>query len=173
MERKNGSSIDGMHMIFMPSQSYNTCVLPRWLRFSHQFFLYLSLLHQEAAGVEDAEVQIDETSRELRHVRKFAISLRENVASCLESAKALEASYSLSFENSVQISRSRREFWAAISTVLSGKVIHDDMISDGPNTRVLASAGLDITDPGGWLGHSTSFQEPVRVIFLSFSILLQ
>ncbi len=142
--------------------------MPHWLRFAHEFFHYLALLHQEAAGVEDAEVQIDETSRELRHVRKFAISLRVNVASCLESAKALEASYSLSSENSVQISRSRREFWAAMSTVFSGKFIHDEMTSNVPNTRVLASAGLDVTDPGGWLGHSTSFQQPVRVISLSF-----
>jgi hypothetical protein len=123
-----------------------------------------ALALMEAAGVEDAEVQIDETSRELRHVRKFAISLRENVASCLESAKALEASYSLSFENSVQISRSRREFWAAISAVFSGKVIHDEMNSNGPDTRVLASAGIDVTDRGGWLGHSASFHQPVRFI---------
>ena len=32
-----------------------------------------ALALMEAAGVEDAEVQIDETSRELRHVRKYAI----------------------------------------------------------------------------------------------------
>ncbi len=94
------------------------------------------------------------------------------MASCLESAKALEASYSLSSENSVQISRSRREFWAAISTVFSGKFIHDKMISNGTNTRVLASAGLEVTDPAGWLGHSTSFQQPVRVISLGFSFIL-
>jgi hypothetical protein len=129
-----------------------------------------ALALMEAAGVEDAEVQIDETSRELRHVRKFAISLRENVASCLESAKALEASYSLNSENSVQISRSRREFWAAISTVFSGKGVDDNMRSNGPDTRILASAGIDVTDRGGWLGHDTNSDQPVRVrsIFLSF-----
>jgi hypothetical protein len=118
-----------------------------------------ALALMEAAGVEDAEVQIDETSRELRHVRKFAISLRENVASCLESAKALESSYALRAGNSVQISRSRREFWAAISTVFSGKVVYHEMNSNGPDVsllRVLASGGIDVTDRGGWLGHSNS-----------------
>ncbi len=128
-----------------------------------------ALALMEAAGVEDAEVQIDETSRELRHVRKFAISLREKVASCLESAKVLEATYSLSSENSVQISRSRREFWAAISTVFSGKGVHDDMKSKGPDTRILASAGIDVTDCGGWLGHNTSFDQPVSVRSMLFS----
>lgn len=118
-----------------------------------------ALALMEAAGVEDAEVQIDETSRELRHVRKFAIALRENVASCLESAKALESSYALSAGNSVQlqINRSRREFWAAISTMFSGKVVYHEMNSNGPDApRVLASGGIDVTDRGGWLGHSNS-----------------
>lgn len=118
-----------------------------------------ALALMEAAGVEDAEVQIDETSRELRHVRKFAISLRENVASCLESAKALESSYALA-GNSVQISRSRREFWAAISTVFSGKVVYHEMNSNGPDVRVLASGGIDVTDRCGWLGHSNSPGQP-------------
>lgn len=121
-----------------------------------------ALALMEAAGVEDAEVQIDETSRELRHVRKFAISLRESVASCIESAKALESSYALSAGNSIQISRSRREFWAAISTVFSGKVIYHEINANGPDTRVLASGGIDVTDRGGWLGHSNIPRQPVR-----------
>lgn len=121
-----------------------------------------ALALMETAGVEDAEVQIDETSRELRHVRKFAISLRENVASCLESAKALESSYALSAGNSVQISRSRREFWAAISTVFSGKVVYHEMNSNGPDVRVLASGGIDVTDRAGWLGHSNSPGQPAH-----------
>ncbi|KAL7537301.1 hypothetical protein ACHAXR_007721 [Thalassiosira sp. AJA248-18] len=109
-----------------------------------------------AAGVEDAQVQIDETSRELRHVRKYAISLRENVARCLESAEALASSFILNAEGGVQISRSRREFWAAISAVFSGKIISEEAT---PNIgtlsmRVLSSAGIDVTDRGGWLGHN-------------------
>jgi hypothetical protein len=128
-----------------------------------------ALALMEAAGVEDAEVQIDETSRELRHVRKYAISLRENLARCLEAAEALESSFVVSSENSVQIRRSRREFWAAISTLFSGRLVVDDLSSNGsnkgaPSTRVLASAGIDITDRGGWLGHDTSRKQSVSFL---------
>mmetsp|Transcript_12910 Transcript_12910/g.23763 ORF Transcript_12910/g.23763 Transcript_12910/m.23763 type:complete len:1288 (-) Transcript_12910:276-4139(-) len=124
-----------------------------------------ALALMEAAGVADAEVQIDETSRELRHVRKYAISLRENVARCLESAEALASSFILNSEGTVQISRSRREFWAAISVVFSGKIISEETGSHvsnirTPSTRVLSSAGIDVTDRGGWLGHNPSFNRP-------------
>ncbi|KAL7546805.1 hypothetical protein ACHAWF_010140, partial [Thalassiosira exigua] len=122
-----------------------------------------ALALMEAAGVEDAEVQIDETSRELRHVRKYAISLRENVARCLESVEALAASFIVSSVDIVQIGRSRREFWAAISAVFSGKLISEDSMGSSlgaPSTRVLASAGIEITDRGGWLGHNNSISEP-------------
>ena len=120
-----------------------------------------------AAGVGDAEVKIDETSRELRHVRKYAISLRENVARCLEAAEALASSYVLNNEGAVQISRSRREFWAAISTVFSGKIIADE--PNGPEVgtlsmRVLSSAGIDTSDRGGWLGHNPNQNQPVSLI---------
>ena len=129
-----------------------------------------ALALMEAAGVEDAEVQIDETSRELRHVRKYAISLRENVARCLESAETLSSSFIVNSENSVQISRSRREFWAAISAVFSGKIISDEVDSNNgstigtPSTRVLASAGIDVTDRGGWLGHNATTNQPVSIL---------
>ncbi len=133
-----------------------------------------ALALMEAAGVEDAEVQIDETSRELRHVRKYAISLRENLSRCLEAAEALESSFALSSEKSAQIRRSRREFWAAISTLFSGRLVVDDVNSNGsnkgaPSTRVLASAGIDITDRGGWLGHDTSRKQMVSLFVLKIA----
>lgn len=127
-----------------------------------------ALALMEAAGVEDAEVQIDETSRELRHVRKYAISLRENVRRCLEAAETLASSFIVYSDNTVQISKSRREFWAAISAVFSGKIIFDETDSNvvnsnigKPSTRVLASAGIDVTDRGGWLGHNAATHQPV------------
>ncbi|KAL9181253.1 hypothetical protein ACHAXT_010058 [Thalassiosira profunda] len=121
-----------------------------------------ALALMEAAGVEDAEVQIDETSRELRHVRKYAISLRENVSRCLESAGALEELF-VNTDGSVRISQSRREFWASISSVFSGKIITEETVFGSdvgtPSTQVLASAGIDITDRGGWLGHNELNQQ--------------
>lgn len=100
----------------------------------------------EAAGVVDAEVTIDETSRELRHVRKYAISLRENVERCLEAVTALASVWDSGSE--MRISKSRREFWAAMSTLFSGKI----MSKDSHNVQVLASVGIDTQDRGGWLG---------------------
>ena len=131
-----------------------------------------ALALMEAAGVADAEVKIDETSRELRHVRKYAISLRESVTKCLESAEALASSYILNSEGSVHINRSRREFWAALSVVFSGKFVPEQTVGNGsntspPSTRVLSSAHIDVSDRGGWLGHNASFDQPVS--FLNFS----
>ena len=114
-----------------------------------------ALAVMEAAGVRDAEIQMDETSRELRHVRKFAISLRENVVRCRETAEALAACFVKGGDNAVLISRSRREFGAAISTVFSGKLLSDqdrDGLSS-PSTRVLSAVGISTSDKGGWLGH--------------------
>lgn len=108
-------------------------------------------------------MQIDETSRELRHVRKYAISLRENVALCLDSVESLASSFILNSDGSVPISRSRREFWAAISAVFSGKILSDERGGSyigTPSTRVLSSAGIDVTDRGGWLGHNTNSKQP-------------
>lgn len=110
----------------------------------------------EAAGVEDAEVTIDETSRELRHVRKYAISLRENVEKCLEAVGALTAVWSP--DSDMRISKSRREFWAAMSTIFSGK-----MSKDPRNARVLANAGIDTQDRGGWLGIKSDKESPVSL----------
>lgn len=109
-----------------------------------------------AAGVEDAEVTIDETSRELRHVRKYAISLRESVERCHEAVDALTALWDS--DNHMRISKSRREFWAAMSTFFSGKVSKDIR-----NVRVLANAGVDTQDRGGWLGVKDSKENPVSL----------
>eukprot|EP00804_Cyclotella_cryptica_P026011 CCRYP_018193-RB/>CCRYP_018193-RB protein AED:0.04 eAED:0.04 QI:322/1/1/1/0.83/0.85/7/554/1291 len=115
-----------------------------------------ALAIMEAAGVEDAEVQMDETSRELRHVRKFAISLREHVTRCREAAEGLRLAFIHNAESQMQIARSRREFWGAISTVFSGKILpeEDQQSMDSPSTRVLCSVGIATHDKGGWLGNN-------------------
>ncbi len=119
-----------------------------------------------AAGVEDAEVTIDETSRELRHVRKYAISLRESVERCLEAVNALTALWDS--DNDMRISKSRREFWAAMSTFFSGKVSKDLR-----NVRVLANAGVDTQDRGGWLGVKYNNESPVSLRAKTLYLLLQ
>lgn len=119
-----------------------------------------------AAGVQDAEVTIDETSRELRHVRKYAISLRESVERCHEAVNALTALWDS--DNHMRISKSRREFWAAMSTFFSGKVSKDLR-----NVRVLANAGVDTQDRGGWLGVKDSKDSTVSLRAKPLHLLLQ
>lgn len=109
----------------------------------------------QAAGVVDAQEKIDETSRELRHVRKYADSLRENLDRCLEAVATLAMVWDA--KSDLRISKSRREFWAAMSTIFSGKVLSND----SHNARVLASAGIDTQDRGGWLGVNSDKESSV------------
>ena len=117
-----------------------------------------ALAIMSAAGIDDAKVQIDETSRELRHVRKYAISLREHVSNCLEAADVLNSAYAVNSESEVQIGRSRREFWAASSAVFSGKIVSIETLNmpNTPSAKILTSVGVDIGDRGGWLGQNGS-----------------
>lgn len=117
-----------------------------------------ALALMSAAGIDDAKVQIDETSRELRHVRKYAISLREHVSNCLEAADLLNSAYAVNSESEIQIGRSRREFWAASSAVFSGKIVSIETLNtpNTPSSQILTSVGVDVSDKGGWLGQSGS-----------------
>ena len=51
----------------------------------------LALAIMEAVGIEDAEVQVEETTRDLRLVRRHAIGLRENLSRCLEALTILRS----------------------------------------------------------------------------------
>eukprot|EP00957_Ditylum_brightwellii_P159751 12159232-Ditylum_brightwellii.AAC.1 len=49
----------------------------------------VALSIMEAVGVQDAEVRVEETTRDLRYVRKYALGLRENVERCAEAVHLL------------------------------------------------------------------------------------
>lgn len=51
----------------------------------------LALAIMEAVGIDDAEVQVEETTRDLRLVRRHAIGLRENLARCVEAVAELKS----------------------------------------------------------------------------------
>jgi hypothetical protein len=51
----------------------------------------LALALMEAIGIDDAEVQLEETTRDLRLVRRHAIGLRENLSRCLEALGILKS----------------------------------------------------------------------------------
>jgi hypothetical protein len=50
----------------------------------------LAMAIMEAVGVDDPNVRVEETTKELRLVRKFAIGLRENLNKCVESIHQLQ-----------------------------------------------------------------------------------
>lgn len=124
----------------------------------------LALEIMEIAGVADAEVRVEETTRDLRLVRKQAIGLREKVERCVEAVEALMVqvvgdvndmvenvevernvkrsfSVSSSFEPSlipshhVPISmKSRREFLSILSKVFSGAILQNSEDQHGKST---------------------------------------
>jgi hypothetical protein len=51
----------------------------------------LALAIMEAVGIDDAEVQVEETTRDLRLVRRHAIGLRENLGRCTEALQVLRS----------------------------------------------------------------------------------
>lgn len=51
----------------------------------------LALSIMEAVGISDAEVRVEETTRDLRLVRKHAIGLRENLSRCVEAVEILKS----------------------------------------------------------------------------------
>ena len=100
--------------------------------------------------------------RELQHVHRGVISLRKNVAMCLNATEALAPSYNINSEGKVQINKSRLEFWAAI---FSGKLISEDADSNLTSLAQFSSSACnDVPDGGGWLEHNVYFNKPVSML---------
>ena len=144
----------------------------------------LALALMECSGVEDAEVRVEETTRDLRLVRKYAIGLRENVDRCTEAVSMLNgvvlgaeptAGDDQSLDNSLQsthsnisssmsyeamkINRKRELFLSTLARTLSGSPILAGADEYQRSTavkaaQVLEQAGADFSDPSGWLAAS-------------------
>jgi len=110
----------------------------------------LSIAIMEAVEVEDPNVRVEETSRELRLVRKYAIGLREQVNRCIEAIRLLRGMYSESETKSVV--EKRRELLREMAKLFSGKLVVDGSVPkrSSPSMTVLARAGVDTSDPFGW-----------------------
>jgi predicted DNA-binding protein len=109
----------------------------------------------EAAGARDAEVRVEETTRELRQVRKHAIDLRAAVDRCVETLEALmttmETTASLSSQRTPsKIQMARSSFLSSLSLLLSGTFC-DLGRNDMPSLQLLREAGIDVSDHYGWL----------------------
>jgi hypothetical protein len=141
----------------------------------------LALALMECSGVEDAEVRVEETTRDLRLVRKYAIGLRENVDRCADAVgmlngvilgastaggddqsldNSLQSSHSnvsssMSYE-AMKINRKRELFLSSLARTMSGTPVLAG--SDEPQrskavkaAQVLEQAGVDFSDPAGWM----------------------
>jgi len=98
----------------------------------------------EAVGVEDANVRVEETTRELRLVRKHAIGLREHVERCTEALGSLQSHVRGG------IAKLRREMILELQTLLSGAYQPIEAPSSALNIQALFDKGIPCNDPLGW-----------------------
>jgi hypothetical protein len=130
----------------------------------------------EAVGVDDPNVRVEETTRDLRLVRKYAIGLRECLNRCVESvhllkeeitgnsraALAKETSPSLPKQNSApnRLKGLRNDLLIEISLLFSGSFLNDEDKNipkrSSTSRAVLFNAGIDTTDPFGWIPSETA-----------------
>jgi hypothetical protein len=118
----------------------------------------LSIAIMEAIEINDPNVRVEETTRDLRLVRKYAIGLRENLNRCLAAIKSLRSCYSAGGRPSDReapsktIYQRRSDFLSQAAKAYSGRLVvqagHPKSAS--PSMALLATVGIDTTDPLGW-----------------------
>jgi hypothetical protein len=121
----------------------------------------LALAIMEAVGVEDPNVRVEETTRELRLIRKYAIGLRESLQRCIEAVQLLRTAMKggTPEEQGIEapqkdVQESRNEFLVAIAKLFSGSFVDDTRAGmpkrSSPSLAILSRAGVDTSDPFGW-----------------------
>lgn len=132
-----------------------------------------------ATGVADAQVRIEETTRELRFVRNIAIELRKCVDHYAESLEAIKrATKGLGTEQAnlnemprpihpySQLSNlfeARSDFVVAISQMFSASLASRPARKT-PSVVVFAYAGINISDPSGWLSAVNSNRRAIQAV---------
>ena len=114
----------------------------------------LALSMMEAVGVDDANVRVEETTRDLRMVRKYAIGLRENVQRCSEALDILRTSILQGGLGDIR--NIRHDLMSELQTIFSSTYPDNSNLStpkkksESPSRGVLSRAGINLTDPAGW-----------------------
>lgn len=98
----------------------------------------------EAVGVSEANVRVEETTRDLRMVRKYAIGLRENLQRCVEALENLRTSVLQGSHGDIR--GLRRGVIGQLQALCSVTYDRDRQIS----TRELENAGIYLDDSLGW-----------------------
>ena len=102
----------------------------------------------EAVGVSDANVRVEETTRDLRMVRKYAINLRENVERCSEGLESLRMAILQGGMGDIRDIRA--DFMTEMKNLLSFAYVPvDDRTSSLP-TYLMEREGINLSDPAGW-----------------------
>jgi hypothetical protein len=126
----------------------------------------VGLAIMKAVGAEEGEVRVDETTRELRIVRKFAIGLREQLGRCTEALNVLkgvvyhgdpeallDADEADLPEQTNYLRDARQQFVDDITDVFSGALVTGSTPkprSASTSMSVLSKAGIELEDPAGW-----------------------
>lgn len=132
----------------------------------------LAMSIMKAVGVNDPNVRVEETTRELRLVRKYAIGLRENLNKCIEAVDLLRNAVLKGGRQDLKgvdkrkksgkhISETRKEYFAEVAKLFSGIIVEPTSESPKsglppPSPKALTNAGIKLSDPLGW---STPFAE--------------
>lgn len=108
----------------------------------------LAMAIMEAVGVQDANVRVEETTRDLRMVRKYAIGLRENVQRCIEALEVLRISILQGGFGDIR--DLRHDLMWELQTLFSG-IYHPMERPKTPlNIKLLVDNGISLNDPLGW-----------------------
>jgi len=113
----------------------------------------LALVIMEAAGVEDAEVLLEETTRDLRKARELALGLREHVDRCTDAIDNLKevAIGNSSMAATAHITKLRERFMTELSVVFSS-TYHGLKNSEADEAyQILSKSGMNTNDAAGWL----------------------
>ena len=108
----------------------------------------LAMAIMEAVGVSDANVRVEETTRDLRMVRKYAISLRENVERCSEALEALRMT--ILQGGTGDIRDIRTDFISEMKQLLSFAYVPVDSGTEYLPTHLMEKEGINLSDPAGW-----------------------
>jgi len=108
----------------------------------------LAMAIMEAVGVSDANVRVEETTRDLRMVRKYAINLRENLERCNEGLEGLKMTILQGGMGDIRDIRA--DFMTEMKNLLSFTYVPvKDQASSLPSYLV-EREGIDLSDPAGW-----------------------
>lgn len=108
----------------------------------------LAMAIMEAVGVSDANVRVEETTRDLRMVRKYAISLRENVERCSEGLESLRLT--ILQDGMGDIRDIRVDFMTELKNLLSFAYVPVENQSKYIPPHLMEREAINLSDPAGW-----------------------